>query len=353
MSNEEEVDKKTKEILQAQKRLQWMFTNISTNKTLARLAKTSFANSLTNAMTEIQRRIASSMCEQMNEGLIGFSEEDLIEILETPEWGKKILPGIELALTLNCYRWRFKERFPILYNAHVEMLGQMALTDERVAGHLARKVRLLLALYDHDYFFNHDPVICRVMRPHKIGQGKKGKKPEVPQEDLALFVYNGRDVLAGTTSFALVSQNGIELESIDVNHIRVKLIKKQSLVNKAFCDGIYSSKGVRLPLLGLWTFWQAEFVEFLQRQTSVFLSHFLSSNEGLLEKKEAYSNLLLNAQRFIGDRLTPQEYWEEFLTIPAFREILTSKFFAQIVTDYTSQIGANATKIAFEMMTIL
>lgn len=338
-----------------QNKLAWMFEKLQTNETLDRLVKSQFACHLVSALESIRNSISFQMRDKINEGLFGLSEDDLIEVLDTPQWGKQIIPEIESALLQSCYCWRLKERYPKLYHGHIEMLGQMALVDQATVNYTKRFHFTLLALYDHDYYFNRDPAILRVVKPHKIGNSNKGKKPGAPQEDCALFVYNAEDVTAGNTTLALVSLDGKDFEIVDTSHVRMKLIKKPALIKRALATGIYTSKGVQIPVKGIRAFWQSEFIDFLRIQGYQIENDLIETYVWEQDKRDELSrvceNLVLAASRFIGDRMTAEEYWQDLQTIAEFRRILTSDVFMERVRKSSSLGSSRYT--AFKMMTLL
>lgn len=329
---------------EAYQELRWMLSSLEDHPYVLKHAGESFANQTEQSRDSCRMGVVDKMLYQIKLGLQDCDEEQLISFLNEKKWGEDVVPRIEKLLLSKTYEYCFRERFPKLYNLFIEGGLQAELVEGKNGPELTKTI---LGLYGHSYFFNREPTIVRVVAPFQQGAAKKGKRPEVPQEDLALFLYNSNEVRSESTTEAVVSLDGVSLTTIPASHTRVKLIKRESLVDKALAEGIYSTKGMVLPVKGLFPFWQREFIAFLKRSRRPFKDALFS----LIDDSSitgVYDQILLSAKRFIGDRLTPKQYWEDLNTIRLFRLLFQGSVFIEAVRKYQNSLA----QLAFRLMTI-
>lgn len=322
-------------ILSIRQRIDWALEKCETNS----IARSLYVEKLALFMKEMVRHSDNSFTQtlgnKIQEGFWTLDEKEMIEILSTPEWGKEIFSKIELSFLAAIYFWQLKDRFPLLYTTHLETFLQSALTDSVVMNSYSLTVKTLLALYGHDYFLKREPMIARIMSPttgeckedENEGKKKRGRKSILPQEDLVLFVY--RMTSSTSSPDILVSKNGLDFEFYPLKHTRIKLIKKGELVKRTLETGIYSSRGVFLPVLGLQPFWQKQFVSSIVKDFIVFNQMVLGNPDSV--SPEVLNSLLAYSQRFLGDRYTFKEYWEDLCNIKEFDQLFKSENFKEFI----------------------
>lgn len=281
------------------------------------------------------------MRTEVQEGLFGIDENELLHLLKFLSSNENKYAFLLEDFITTCYCYGFKERFTLLYETLLIPELQSALVSDQVAYNKTFSTLLILALYGHSYFLNRNPTIIRVVAPLNTGEitengKKKGKKPKVPQKDMVLFLYNADEIQKRQSCMAVVSIDGKKLITIPISHNRVKWIKRPSLVNKTLNSGVYIHRDAALPVVALMPFWQRRFVDLLEEDLH---SHY---------NRETKTTLWRCASRFLGDRYTPKEYWEELNSVESFKEILNQK--RKLVGE---RILSPSEKTAFKLMTIV
>jgi hypothetical protein len=264
------------------------------------------SEALGGAGANVLSRLSTDTCELWSRGLDDRGASVILKMLKDPFWSKYLL-----SLTLNddqekegeflrptelswkilrtLYFFDIKRRYPELYES-LQIFMLEALTNKL---NLYDTVQVSLALYGHSKILKN-PVLLRVYAPPSVGLTKKGKKETCPQKDLALLVYNPVEILSKGTTQAIVCLDGCRFSTLDIDHTRVRMIQRDSLVSDTIHTGIYESKGVRLPLCGVQPFWQLiakKLLEIEIGQISRTSEKFATLERGLLE-----------SSRFLGER---------------------------------------------------
>jgi hypothetical protein len=339
-----------------------MVSGIEENTILKAAVRSRFESNLESCVETLRRSVRQGVDEMFKGGMFAVSESQIVDCLEKGLSFPGSKEALEAQLAQCSYYWDYKNRFPLAYSNYVESIAQLALTSENISTDYELRIKLLLTLYGHDYFYNRNPLIVRISKPYTVGDTNpnKGKTPTVPQADAVCFVYNSEEVRAGG-AHAIVSYNGSSLEKLMLDHIRVKLVEKKNLQNMALYEGIYQSRDLLLPVCGLQQYWQAIFVKMLKTQQHLFLERVFGNNgrvlDGVPQKDQLtesqLARLLIKANRFIGDRIGPVKYWMYMKNDLAGQDFFRGPVFADFVKTVEQGVHGLDVYSAFKLMTII
>ena len=299
-----------------------------------------FENEFRSISSNMINAIASKIKQEIKSGLLNdvFATWFCNEI-HNREWYKQYIGledifQIEQCLFENCYYWQFRQRFP-----RIALHMDENVTSRLVANRSSiKKISDFLSLYGHSYFLNKKPTLLRISKPANKGSKNKGRKADIPQEDMVLFVYNAEEVENEQSSYAYVCQDGKEIISFDLDKSRLRLLNRSSTIENSIESGIYST-APPIEVRGLQPFWQHLLCEAVEEV------HFSRDYN-----KELF---LLCINRFLGDRITPWDFWAELKAYPDFTVMLEDKYLIKEIRQRMEyQHNKMVTDFVFKSLTI-
>jgi hypothetical protein len=335
-----------------------LMRRVNTNPLLKNYIGEFLCNEISHLTNGVTHHLRKQVCEMFSSGLENVTDDFLLQLFSELCFSEGEKENLEAVLLEQVYRWDCKIRFPITYANHFEPAVLMNLTSQENSNSRYRPYTFL-TLYDHKYYLDRNPMIVRTMAPQYEASGKKRVRcSDVPMADMAFFVYNSEEIRTSQSRSAIVSVDGEALTRLDLDHNRVKIVERESAKREALYNGIYPAKKYLLPLMSLRRFWQQGFIKFLTHRQERFLTDC-----GSLISREQYQTLLVQSARFLGDRLSPKQYWTSLFHFPASKSFLDSEAFsAEILSMVNLYRAGNTLKnlpdlkeyyFAFKAMTII
>lgn len=334
-----------------------LMRRVNTNPLLKNYIGGFLCQEISHLMRGIQHHLQEQVSRMFSSGLEDVTDEFLLQLFDQLCSSEEEKEELEKVLLEQVYRWDYKSRFPRTYANHFEPAILMNLTSQENSNSRNRPFTFL-TLYDHKYYLDRDPIIVRTVAPQYELTGKKrSRHSDVPIGDMAFLVYNSEEIRTGHSRSAIVSVDGESFSRLDLDHNRVKIVERDSTRREALYSGIYSGRNYILPLMSLRRFWQQGFVKFLEFRQDLFIAR---SNFPTITR-EQYQNLQVQSARFLGDKLSPEQYWSSLLSLPILGSFLRSSLFSQEVLSMVSMYKAGSANqkelkeyyFTFKAMTII
>lgn len=334
-----------------------LMRRVNTNPLLKKYIGEFLCKEISNLTRDVQYQLQRRVSDIFSSGLENVTDDFLLQLFDQLCSSEKEKEELERILLKQVYYWDYKSRFPKTYTNHFEPAILMNLTSQENLNSNNRPFTFL-NLYDHKYYLDRNPMIVRTVTPqYEPLRKRRAKHSSIPIEDMAFFVYNSEEIRTGQSRSAIVSLDGESFSRLDLDHNRVKIVERDSTRREALCSGIYPGRNYILPLVGLRRFWQQGFVKFLAFKENFF---FLSKSDSLTITEQQYQVLQVQSAKFLGDKLSPKQYWSSLLSLPVLGSFLESSLFSQevlsIVNTYKSNPDQENLKeyyFAFKAMTII
>lgn len=263
-----------------------------------------------NFVTQVVNTMRAKFIDNMNNNAFDSSHiDELMRLHKMTFWQDAVVAGVATTCVEEAYYLQLRERFPQFFSDIVEFECQKALTGKADC----LQIRALLAIQGHKALLEQDVMLLRIREPNDIGHSRKGREATVTQQETCALIYNPSEVADGKP--AVVCLDGRKFEMIDSDHTRCRVLSRQSVIDAAMQNGVYSQHDVLLPVMAVQPFWQHQFCEFLSR-----INHVTQQIVG----DDTATRIDIIACRFLKDEINAPEYWDTLYNFP---EVTISNFF--------------------------